>query len=212
MDIVSGRSLALDLKNELLDLRDASAFLSSKGWAKGSSGNISLLSSCRAKGALPVSSVHPFSPFRMMMTGRYVWVTRTGSRMQDLSHHPLENLGLYRIAEEELELVFGSGPPSSEVRAHLSIYDATDAQAVVHCHMEWIGTEDVPSGKPIHGFCMLPRAKEGSLDLAMSTAEAAPSFHTMIWQGHGALALGKDLEECLDRLSTLDRWHSDRMC
>jgi ribulose-5-phosphate 4-epimerase/fuculose-1-phosphate aldolase len=56
------------------------------------------------------------------------------------------------------------------------------------------------------GYCWVAEIEPGSVELAQATADAMRRDHTVIWKGHGAISLGKDLEVCIERLRLLDEF------
>jgi L-fuculose-phosphate aldolase len=114
--------------------------------------------------------------------------------------------------------ISGDLEPTSELRMHLAVYRARrDVGAVVHAHPP-SATGFAVAGVPM-AQCILPEVilTLGDVPLASyatpSTEEVARSiqdyvgrFNAMLLRNHGALTLGKDLEEAYFRMETVEHF------
>jgi L-fuculose-phosphate aldolase len=117
--------------------------------------------------------------------------------------------------------VSGSGRPTAEIRMHVLVYaERPEVQAVVHGHPP-TATALALAGESLER-CVLPESclVLGAVPTASYatpfTAEVAATLQTLVkfsnaivMDRHGALALGRSLEEAYNRLETLE--HSARI-
>ncbi len=111
----------------------------------------------------------------------------------------------------------GPGTPSSEIRLHLQIYRRRpDCMAVVHAHPPTatafsLAGETIPDN-------LLPEAayvlgSVATVPFAMPTTDEVPQaidallddHKTFLLSHHGAVTMGKDLEDAYNRMETLER-------
>lgn len=201
-----------DILSDLEGLSRAASFLHQKGWDRGSSGNISLLSTKTMESA-PISS-YPLDPRvqKELCSGELLlWLSRTGCSMEELSNDPEGNAGLYRAKWKTLELLLGTGPPTSELAMHVLLLSSTSNRAIIHCH--WDDIEEV-SKKALKGvlppwMAVTPFLPPGSVELAEETCGLARDHSLIVWPHHGLVSLGVDLDECIETLDRA-REHFDR--
>lgn len=107
--------------------------------------------------------------------------------------------------------------PSSEIRLHLGIYrKRTDCIAVVHAH-PIVATGFAVAGEPISSDLMpeaavvlgpvvsVPFAMPGTDEVPESLAPHLEDAKTFLLGHHGAVTLGRDLEDAYNRMETLER-------
>jgi len=111
----------------------------------------------------------------------------------------------------------GAGRPSTEIRMHLAAYAARpDVAAIVHAHpitavaLTVAGVsppEDlVPEAAVTLGpIAVAPFATPGTDEVPSSLAPFLAGHDVLLLERHGALALGRTLEEAFDRMETLER-------
>lgn len=176
------------------------------GWAESFFGNISVLMD-PIEDDLEVIDRFP-SPVEVTeLNGLDLLVTRTTSTMEEVANSPVDSIGLYRINGSELELLWGSGPPTSELSSHLMAYSSGRGQAIVHCHMEDVSRAGPSLSKENthrEGFGIVHELDPGSIELAEATRDSLHSHDTIIWKNHGAFSMSDGLERCLERLVTLE--------
>lgn len=111
-----------------------------------------------------------------------------------------------------------SGPkPSSEIKLHLRIFrDRPDCQAVVHAHPptatamtlagETIPDDLMPEAAVVLGsVALVPFGLPGTDEVPDGIAPFLPDHKTFLLDHHGAVTLGKDLEDAYNRIETLER-------
>ncbi len=137
--------------------------------------------------------------------GDQVLITPTG-----LDYSAMEPEDIVTLSLEGRKLA-GSREPSSEFRLHLALYRARpDAKAIVHTHGVHaialsLRTEELPAftEELKHGVggavLIAPYAPAGSQELADRAAELLSNTRAkgLILARHGAVGLGRDLEEAL---------------
>ncbi len=142
--------------------------------------------------------------------GRFL-VTPSGANKGDLAPADLV------VVDATGAVLRGRGRPSTEVRMHLAAYAARpDALAAVHAHpitavaltVAGVPPPDdlVPEAAVTLGRIALARfATPGTAEVAASLAPLLPSHDVFLLERHGALALGRTLDEAFDRMETLER-------
>ncbi|WP_242341149.1 MULTISPECIES: class II aldolase/adducin family protein [Anaeromyxobacter] len=114
-------------------------------------------------------------------------------------------------------VVTGGGRASTELRMHLAAYAAReDVAAVVHAHpvtavaLTVAGipppNDLVPEAAVTLGeIAVAPFATPGTDEVPASLAPLWPRHDVVLLERHGALALGRTLDEAFDRMETLER-------
>ncbi len=111
----------------------------------------------------------------------------------------------------------GRGRPSTELRMHLAAYAARpDVSAIVHAHpvtavaltVAGVPPPDalVPEAAVTLGpIALAPFAIPGTDEVPASLAPLLADHDVFLLERHGALALGRTLDEAFDRMETLER-------
>ncbi len=112
------------------------------------------------------------------------------------------------------EQLSGDLLPSSETPMHLAIYEATDANAIIHTHSpEVVAASSVLDELPAVHYAIVglggpvrvvPYVRFGSDELARRTRLALEGRSAAILQNHGAIAYGGTLAEAFDRALLLE--------
>ncbi|OFX23412.1 MAG: aldolase [Anaeromyxobacter sp. RBG_16_69_14] len=109
------------------------------------------------------------------------------------------------------------GRASSELRMHLAVYASRpDVQAVVHAHpitaialtVAGLPTPNdlVPEASVVLGEVAVARfATPGTDEIPRAISPLLARHDVLLLERHGALALGRTLQEALDRMETLER-------
>jgi L-fuculose-phosphate aldolase len=137
-----------------------------------------------------------------------VFITRTGSRLGRLSAAD--------VVETPLDPEKPRHPRASmELPAHLAIYAATGAAAIVHAHpasaiaLSFVTDPIVPvdsEGAIVLGEVPVIRARQvvGSSEVARKAAAALRDHRIVVVAAHGSFAVGRSLEEALSVTTTLE--------
>lgn len=174
---------------------------------------------------LPMSMPH--------LGGHLFLVTGTGKRMRYVHSNPMENASIIRVAQDgksyqivaEKEII-----PTSELPSHLLIHDYIAAacrneHAVIHTHpTELVAMTHNPSflQKDAMGtllwsmipetraFCpkglgIVPYCVPGSTELAQRTVDELRYYDVVMWEKHGAVAIGSDAIEAFDQIDTFSK-------
>lgn len=111
----------------------------------------------------------------------------------------------------------GRGRPSTELRMHLAAYAARpDVSAIVHAHpvtavaltVAGLPPPDalVPEAAVTLGpIALAPFATPGTDEVPAALAPLLAGHDVFLLERHGALALGRTLDEAFDRMETLER-------
>lgn len=167
------------------------------------------------------------------LAGRALWVTATGSRMRDLARAPQEGCGLIRIASDGASYGVAWGPaafrPTSELPTHLAVHAAlrrsgSRCRAVLHSHptellalthlpaltqerlnrLLWSMTPETVVLAPA-GVALVPYLPPGSPEIGAATARAVQRHELVLWEKHGATAVGEDLAAAFDLLDAVNK-------
>jgi len=166
--------------------------LDGEGLVAGSSGNVSVR--LPAENGAELYAITPSSiPYRVLEPGQVL------------------------VINGEKEIVDGDGRPSTETNMHLAAYHArADVGSVIHSHSVYasalsIAGEDLP---PLideqvvtlgGGVVCAQWGMSGSEDLGAKAVEALSFRRAVLLRSHGALNVGKTLEEALDVASLVER-------
>ena len=167
------------------------------------------------------------------LAGRAFWVSAAGSRMRDLARAPQESCGLIRIASDGATFGVAWGPPSfrptSELPTHLAVHAAlrrhgAAGRAVLHTHptelialthlpaltqerlsrLLWSMTPETVVLAP-EGVALIPYLPPGSAEVGAATARAALRYPLVVWEKHGAFAVGDDLLADFDLIDAINK-------
>ena len=170
---------------------DACRRLEADGLVAGASGNVSI---------------------RLSQEGRDL-VAITPSRVPYRALRPEQVL----VIDFEADPVEGEGVPSSEALTHLAAYRARpDVGAAIHTHSVYasalaVAGEDLPAvideqvvilGGAIR---VAEYGMSATEDLARRAVEALGQRQAVLLRNHGALGVGRDLEEALDVVALVER-------
>lgn len=167
------------------------------------------------------------------VAGNYFLVTGTGRRMRYVASDPMENMSIIRVSEDgQSYVIVAEKPirPTSELPSHLAIHDyllgkGVPNKAVIHTHpIELVAMTHNPAflEKDVLGtllwsmipetraFCpkglgIVPYTMPGSMELAENTIEQLDRYEVVMWEKHGALAVGDDLIEAFDQIDTFSK-------
>lgn len=145
---------------------------------------------------------------------RYFWIT-PGSR--DKARLSIEDLSLIDV--ESGNRVMGR-EPSSEYRMHLHVYRARgDVNAVIHTHQPYtmiahragllrreLLDESYEARIYLGEIGFVPRLEPGSIELAEAVAKelARDGRYIAVIEGHGVVAIGREIAEALNRAEVLE--------
>ena len=167
------------------------------------------------------------------LSDNYFLVTGTGRRMRYVNSEPMKNMSIIHIsgdgsyydiiAEDYIR-------PTSELPSHLMIHDYLLGQGrknkvVVHTHpIELVAMTHNPAflEKDVLSkilWSMIPETRAfcpkglgivryqlpGSVVLAEETIKQLDEYDVVMWEKHGAVAIGEDLIEAFDMIDTLSK-------
>lgn len=140
-----------------------------------------------------------------------VLIKPTGLRLRDLTPKNLI------IIDLNGNIVEGKGKPSKETRFHVGIYKVRgDVGAVIHTHspaataFAVVGKKLLPvtaqAAKLLGTIPLVRYAPSGSTELAKLVVDALKNraVKTALLQGHGAIAVGKNLAEAFNNAELLE--------
>ena len=178
-------------------------------------------------------AVHSMPEPLPLLAGHFLYLTGSGSRMRDIAKSPLEHGVIIRITEDGggYEIISEKAvKPTSEMPSHLAIHDflvkaGSKQKAVLHTHpTELIALTHMPqfldsahltktlwSMIPetrviVHkGAGIVPYTLPGSTAMAKACISQLEHVDLVLWEKHGALAVGHDIIECFDMMDVLSK-------
>ena len=165
--------------------------------------------------------------------GGYFFCKGTNKRMRDLARHPMENGSLIRICDdcESYEMIADNPvKPTSELSSHLAMHNyllsiGSPYRAAIHTHP--IDLVAMTHHKPFlkknvlthllwsmipetRAFCpkgvgIIPYALPSSVKLAEETVKGLADYDVVLWEKHGATAVGGDVLEAFDQIDVLSK-------
>jgi L-fuculose-phosphate aldolase len=143
---------------------------------------------------------------------RRLLATPSGANKAQLESHQLVSTTPFG------EKIAGAGKPSSELAMHVAVYRARpDAGAIVHAHPPTavaLTLAGISLSAPMlpeavtalgGGVPTAAYATPSTAALAEGVAQAVARRDACLMERHGALALGRDVFEALDRMETVER-------
>ncbi|MFH1175810.1 MAG: rhamnulose-1-phosphate aldolase [Acidobacteriota bacterium] len=218
----------------LAEAAEAARYLWEKGWAESNAGNISV-DATEAVGAPEIGggAVERLLAPLVELGGRTFWVSAAGSRMRDLARAPRRHSGLLQLTPDGagLAIIWAEQGfrPTSELPSHLAIHAflrrrCAPQKAIIHTHpTELIALSHLPATSEEQlnrllwrmipeamvsvpeGLGLVPFHLPGSQQLAEATERALGRHRVVLWEKHGALAIGSDPIEAFDLIDTLNK-------
>ncbi len=203
------------------------------GWAEANAGNLSI----RLKpDQIPETSgshtdIELDYEFPSLVGEKFL-VTSTGGRARDFAIDPKSVMALVAVIDrgKTIRRLWGSGNPTSEFPAHLSIHamcvdERPEVRAILHTHPpNLVAISHLPelaeSGalneavRRMHPECFIlvpggiehiPYKIPGSMDLGGATREALRRRNCALWSKHGIVSIAADLEKALDQVEILEK-------
>jgi rhamnulose-1-phosphate aldolase len=167
--------------------------------------------------------------------GEFFLATGTGRYLRNIELHPEKNVGVIELdqAGKSFRVVWGykpTGAPTSELAAHLRVHAARkklsgdNERAVIHTHAPNLNALtnalDLDTVRltrllwRIHAECIvvfpegvefIPWMLPGSAQLAEATARALENRRVAVWQFHGVLATGRNLDSTFGLIDTVEK-------
>ncbi len=212
------------------------------GWDERNGGNISLLLDEREVAeyldlnqtirTVPYMGVNEESFDVTSLLGKIFIVTGTGKYFKNVEGDPETNLGVVRIAEKGVEILWGykdGGRTTSELPAHLMCHAARlkqdpDSRVVMHCHptnllaMTYVHELDTKSFTHTlwemstecivvfpDGVEVLPWMLCGTGEIGAATAKSMQNARAVVWALHGLYGAGKSLDEAFGLVETVEK-------
>jgi rhamnulose-1-phosphate aldolase len=167
------------------------------------------------------------------LAGNIFYVTGTGTRMRDVAKAPMEHGSVLRITKDarHYEIIADKAiQPTSELSSHLAIHNfmqssgksgrvvlhthPTELIALTHCppfldaafltRTLWSMIPETRVFVP-KGVGVVPYTLTGTRELAHATIRQLEHHDVVLWEKHGAIAVGEDVVECFDVLDTLSK-------
>lgn len=167
------------------------------------------------------------------LKGTFFFCKGTNRRMRDLARNPMDNGSVIRILPDcaSYEMIADNPvKPTSELPSHLAIHDdllakGSTYRAVIHTHPIDIvamshNKEFLVPGVLTHllwsmipetrAFCpkglgIIPYQMPSSVKLAEETVKGLQEHDVVLWEKHGAVAIGNDALEAFDQVDVLSK-------
>lgn len=181
----------------------------------------------------PISEVTPIGTTLPHLKGCYFYCKGTNKRMRDLARWPMEYGSIIRILDDCANYVIIADEavkPTSEITAHLCMHNYLIAKgstykAALHTHpIELIAMTHhkpflekdvltsllwsmIPETKAFcpRGLGIIPYALPGSVELAEATLQKLDDYDVVMWEKHGACAVGEDIMDAFDQIDVLSK-------
>ena len=168
-----------------------------------------------------------------LLAGNLFYVTGSGSRMRDVANDPAIHGCLIRIKSggAKCEVMASAGAvPTSELPSHLAIHQflssrgngymavlhthPTELVALPHCqpfldsaHLNRTLWSMIPEALLFvpKGAAIVPFELPGSTALANATISQLVNHDVVLWEKHGALSVGRSVDECFDTIDVLNK-------
>ena len=168
-----------------------------------------------------------------VLAGHLLYLTGSGCRMRDIAISPLDHGVIIRIARggAGYEIISEKAiKPTSEMPSHLAIHDLLikaggTYKAALHTHpTELIALTHMPQFLDaahltrtlwamipetrviVHkGAGIVPYTLPGSTAMAKACIRQLEQFDLVLWEKHGALAVGHNIIECFDMIDALTK-------
>lgn len=212
------------------------------GWDERNGGNISYLLDEKEVAeyldinkvirTIPLAGVNEADFDVTPLIGKIFIVTGTGKYFKNVEDDPETNLGIVRIANGAVELLWGykdGGRTTSELPAHLMCHIARlkvdpENRVVMHSHptntlaMNFV--HELDEKKFTHtlwemcteciavfpdGVGILPWMLCGTNSIGVATAKKMEEFRLVIWAMHGIYGAGKTMDETFGLIETVEK-------
>lgn len=205
------------MKSLLEEMRGVAQQLNLRGWAEANAGNLSV-------------NVSETAGELFGQEGQWYLVSRSGSRYRQMVRNPLPHLVLVHLGQSGEEYFPADARPTSEWGCHKLLQrqfleTGRPDRVVLHTHpnsiillsqMDFYKEEESVNALlndalaelklflP-EGVAITFSAPPGSRELAECSLKAIGDRKALIWQGHGLLCTGKNLDEALDYLEVVEK-------
>lgn len=206
-----------------------------KGWIEANGGNISVRLDQEQRSTLKQKSGDNWLQLPRHYSevgGEIFLITGAGRFLRNIELDPLANIGFVKINEQGtaysvVEGFTDGGRPTSEFSSHLgthALIKSVGARVVSHSHATNLMTltfvEELTTQRlskiiwqmQTESMLVFPQGLEfvkwhvpGSLELGDVTAKALSRRPVVVWEHHGVLATGKDLDEALGRIHVAEK-------
>ena len=178
------------MQTEIESLCEAAASFHARGYAFGSTGNLSVSDGAR------------------------VWISPTGASLRKLTPEKMAEIDMEGVA---LNGNKASKEYPFHLAAYRNSFSG--ARALVHLHSTWAVAlsclADLDEAAPMPVFtpyylmrvaplAVIPYLRPGSAELAEAVGEAARGHDCVLMRNHGFLTLGKTMDEAVDRAEELE--------
>lgn len=245
------RQAGKDLQRALKDVKSApfvkemcktTANMYRLGWDERNGGNISYLLNEKEVAeyldlnkvlrTMPLAGVNAAEFDVTPLIGKIFIVTGTGKYFKNVEDDPEANLGIVRVAQNGIELLWGyndGGRTTSELPAHLMCHMARlkvdpENRVVMHSHpthtlaMNYV--HELDEKKLTHtlwemcteciavfpdGVGILPWMLCGTDSIGVATAKKMEEFRLVIWAMHGIYGTGKTMDETFGLIETVEK-------
>ncbi len=206
--------------------------MSENNWAEANAGNISInITDIHGNNKLNKRQKIKFrNPYKNTY-GQVLLITQSGKRMRDIALNPEEHITIIRLYKNYFEILNNTkNMPSSELISHIAIHDyfvksKSNNKVIIHSHPTEIialsHIEKYASSKKIiellnnmhteikmllpNGIGFIRELTPGSSELAKETLKIIKKYDICIWQKHGCISIGKDIDSAFDKIEIVNK-------
>jgi len=210
-----------EIKSLLEKISRIAGYIHHKNWAEANAGNLSV----NINHILKNWDKSQLISYENYAT-QWFLVSRSGSRYRDMALEPEAHLVLVSVFQDKHQYYPGDAVPTSEWITHHYLQQQFEQDKVVlHTHpasiiaLSHLPEYLSPQILEIELFNLLPELKlylpsgiafanyaaPGSRDLMQETARVLNHQKALIWQHHGILCFGKDLDEAFDYMEIVNK-------
>ena len=224
---------AASLPEPVREIARIAGWIYPRGWAEANAGNMSLRIDRIDAFSMDREGVrHPLPTPMADLDGVHLVISGTGQRMREAPAAPEGYVGLIRVIEggHAYRILWGAGPSTSELPAHLGIHamamaERPEVRAVIHTHpTNLVALSHHPDLQDEAAFndalfrlhpetrvhlpgrlARLPYIVPGTAELGVATAEALRTRDVVLWSLHGVVAVADRLDRAFDRVEVLEK-------
>lgn len=206
-----------------------------KGWVEGAAGNLSIwLPENPMVHSPSFSKTYPLPKRYPLLDQRYFLISASGQKFRDFARYPQTTLGILQILDQGQSYGicwgFEQTRPTSELISHLAIHELRQQQkqpvsAVFHVHATHLilvaSYENCRTSEQLTSILCTQHTEvdiylkkgvgyvgfsvPGSSDLMHRSLESFSKFDIAIWEGHGAVSVGKSIQQAYDVMEVADK-------
>ena len=199
------------LTNEVNKAAEVAGYLWQKGWAERNGGNIVVniteFVDDEIRNLAPISEVKSIGTVLPYLKGCYFYCKGTNKRMRDLARWPMEHGSIIRILDD-CAISKGSTYKASLHTHPIELIAMTHHKPFLEkdvlTNLLWSMIPETKAFCP-RGLGIIPYALPSSVALAEATIKELNDYDVVMWEKHGACAVGEDIMDAFDQIDVLSK-------